>query len=64
MKTVMEVKGMKCGHCKASVEKACRVVAGVETAEADLKTGLVTVVGTASPEALKRAVADAGFEVV
>lgn len=64
METVIRVNGMMCGHCKASVEKACKAVPGAVEAVADLAAKQVTVTGTASPEALKKAIADAGFEVV
>lgn len=64
MKTVIQVEGMMCTHCKAAVEKACRAVPGTEDAVANLQAKNVTVTGTADVEALKKAIADAGYEVV
>lgn len=64
METVLHVKGMMCTHCKASVEKALLAVPGTESAVVDLMAKTATAVGTASYEALAKAVTDAGFEVV
>lgn len=63
MDTVLHVEGMMCTHCKAAVEKALCAIDGVTAAEANLQEKLVTVSGTASVDALKQAVIDAGFEV-
>ena len=38
MEKTMAVEGMKCMHCKASVEKALKAVDGVLDAEADLES--------------------------
>lgn len=64
METVLRVEGMMCTHCKAAVEKACKGVAGVIDAEVDLKAKTATVNGEADVEMLKKAIVDAGFEVV
>lgn len=64
METVIKVEGMMCNHCKAHVEKACKDVAGTTDAVVDLQAKQVTVTGTASAEALKKAIADAGYEVI
>lgn len=63
MKTVINVEGMMCGHCKATVEKACQAVPGVETAEVSLEDKTVTVTGTADSAALRKAIIDAGYTV-
>lgn len=63
MKTVIQVKGMMCGHCKAMVEKVCKAVPGVEDAVVDLQAGNVTVTGSTDIPAVKKAIADAGYEV-
>ena len=60
---VIGVDGMMCGHCTAAVEKACRSVPGVLAAEADLEKKQVTVRGEADPEALEKAIIDAGYTV-
>ena len=64
MTTVIRVEGMMCNHCKAAVEKACKAAPGTAEAVADLQAKTVTVTGDASAEALKKAIADAGYEVV
>lgn len=61
---VIKVEGMMCMHCKAHVEKACKSVAGTVDAVVDLEAKNVTVTGDASVEALKKAIIDAGYEVV
>lgn len=60
----MKIEGMACGHCKAAVEKALNAIEGVE-AQVDLaaKTAVVQTEGV-SAEVLKKAVEDAGYEVV
>ena len=63
MKTVICVEGMMCPHCKARVESACKAVSGVTDAVVDLQQKNVTVTGTASVDALKKAITDAGYEV-
>ena len=64
MEIVLQVKGMMCTHCKASVEKALMAVPGTETAVVDLMAKTATATGSASREALAHAITEAGFEVV
>ncbi len=64
METVIKVEGMMCPHCKAMVEKVCKAVPGTTDAVVDLQAKNVTVQGTADLEALKKAIVDAGYEVV
>ena len=64
MDTVIKVNGMMCTHCKARVESVCKAVEGVLDAVVDLQKKQVTVTGTANVDALKKAIADAGYEVV
>lgn len=64
MKTVLNVEGMMCTHCKAMVEKVCKAVPGTVDAVVDLQKKQVTVTGEASVDALKKAITDAGYEVV
>ena len=51
-----------CAHCVAHVEKALNALPGV-TAAVDLDSKTAVVTGDASDEALKKAVADAGYQV-
>ena len=64
METIIYVNGMMCPHCKAMVEKVCKAVPGTVEAVVDLQAKNVTVTGTADVEALKKAIIDAGYEVV
>ncbi len=64
METVIKVEGMMCSHCKARVESVCKAVAGAQDAVVDLQAKTVTVTGNADAQALKKAITDAGYEVV
>jgi len=64
METVIYVNGMMCPHCKAMVEKVCKAVPGTVDAVVDLHAKNVTVTGDADVAALKKAIVDAGYEVV
>ena len=64
METVIMVEGMMCPHCKARVEQVCKAVPGATDAVVDLQAKNVTVSGAADVEALKKAITDAGYEVV
>ena len=61
----MKIEGMACGHCKAAVEKALNAIDGVK-AEVNLeaKTASVDAPADMDKEVLKKAVEDAGYEVV
>ena len=62
MNKTMNIEGMMCAHCVSHVEKALTAL-GVQ-ADVDLASGTAVVTGNASDEALKKAVTDAGYEVV
>ena len=64
METIINVNGMMCPHCKAMVEKVCKAVPGTVDAVVDLHAKNVTVTGDADVAALKKAIVDAGYEVV
>ena len=64
MEVVIKVEGMMCTHCKARVENVCKAVPGAVDAVVDLQEKQVTVTGEASVDALKKAIADAGYEVI
>ena len=64
MENVIYVNGMMCPHCKARVEQVCKGIAGTVDAVVDLQAKNVTVTGTADVVVLKKAIADAGYEVV
>ena len=61
----LNVKGMHCGHCKARVESALKVVKGVKSADVDLenaKAEVKFVPSKVGEDALIAAIVDAGFE--
>ena len=64
METVIKVEGMMCTHCKARVESVCKAVDGAQDAVVDLQAKTVTVTGNANPEDLKKAIVDAGYEII
>ena len=64
MVTVLKVEGMMCVHCKARVEAVCKAVPSVTDAVVDLEAKQVSVTGNADAELLRKAITDAGYEVV
>lgn len=66
MTTVINVNGMMCEHCKATVEKVTKAVEGVSNSIVNLDAKNVTIEyadGT-DIEKVKKAITDAGYEVV
>ena len=63
MTKTISIEGMMCMHCAGRVEKALNALPGV-TATVDLDGKLATVIGEVSDEALRKAVTDAGYDVV
>ena len=55
------VTGMSCAACSARVEKAVGKVPGVTSCSVSLLTNSMGVEGTASPEAVIKAVREAGY---
>ena len=64
METVIMVNGMMCPHCKARVESVCKEMPGVTDAVVDLQKKNVTVSGECDLDAVKKAITEAGYEVV
>ena len=59
------VAGMTCNHCVTSVREEVGEIAGITDIDVDLATGRLTVAGeNISDDAVKAAVAEAGYEVV
>jgi copper chaperone CopZ len=59
------VSGMTCSHCVLSVREEVSEVSGVQSVDVDLASGRLTVTGeNVSDDAVKSAVADAGYEVI
>lgn len=61
----MTIEGMSCGHCSARVEKALNALEGV-TAVVDLenKCANITLTAEIDNDTLKKAVEDAGYDVL
>ena len=55
------ITGMSCAACQAHVEKAVSKVSGVESVSVSLLTNSMGVEGSASSEAIVKAVEDAGY---
>ena len=64
MEKKMMIDGMKCMHCKASVERSLKCVAGVTEAEVDLeaKTARIIADTEGADDVLMAAVKAKGFE--
>jgi copper ion binding protein len=64
MKKTLTVEGMSCAHCVSHVREALESVPGVSKAEVDLDKKRAIVEGSSlDDEAMKAAVAEAGYEV-
>jgi copper chaperone len=58
------VEGMTCSHCVLSVREEVSEIPGVTSVDVDLASGRLTVTSRAvGDEAIRVAVADAGYEV-
>ena len=64
MKKTLSVEGMKCDHCRSSVEKALSCIPGVKKVKVDLKSKKATVESKEdiAETILIEAVKAAGFE--
>ena len=64
MEKKMLIDGMKCMHCKATVEKALKGIAGVTEAEVDLeaKTARIILDADVPDDVLIDTVKEKGFE--
>ncbi len=58
---LFHIQGMNCSHCRLSAENALKSVPDVESAQVDLQSGEARVTGTASREALEKAIESCGF---
>ena len=65
MKKTINIEGMMCGHCEASVKKALEALPGVESAAVSHKEGtaVVELSSEVSDEVLKKAVEDKDYTV-
>nr|NLJ03726.1 heavy metal transporter [Bacillota bacterium] len=65
MKKVVKINGMTCEHCQKRVQTALDALPGIK-AKVNHKKGeaVITVDGAWNEDALRNAVAEAGYEVV
>ena len=65
MTKTMKIEGMMCMHCSSRVESVLNAIEGV-SAKVDLekKCAVVTLSAEVSDDVLRKAVTDAGYEVV
>lgn len=63
----VKVSGMRCGGCAAAVARALEAVAGVDSVDVDLESGMATVrfneAAGGGPEGFAGAIQRAGFGV-
>ncbi|MDO5133450.1 MAG: heavy metal translocating P-type ATPase, partial [Eubacteriales bacterium] len=66
MTKTMEIKGMMCMHCEATVKKALEAVAGVTAADVSHEKGtaVVSMDAEVADDVLKKAVEDKDYEVL
>ncbi|MDE5975189.1 MAG: heavy-metal-associated domain-containing protein, partial [Muribaculaceae bacterium] len=67
LKTIYPVAGMGCAACAARIEKTLSSAPGVEAAVVNFANSTVSVSfdqGLTSPEALRKAVVDAGYDLI
>ena len=60
--TTYHVPAISCGHCKSAIEGEVGALDGVESVVVDIASKSVAVVGTASDEAVRSAIVEAGYE--
>ena len=65
MTKTMNIEGMMCGHCEATVKKALEALDGVQSAEVSHEKGtaVVTLASDVSDDVLKKAVEDKEYTV-
>jgi copper chaperone len=60
--TLYHVPGISCGHCKNAIEAEVGALDGVESVVVDIDSRKVAVVGSASDDAVRAAIVEAGYE--
>ena len=56
------VPGISCGHCKSAIEGEVGALDGVESVVVDIESKQVAVVGSATDDAVRAAIVEAGYE--
>lgn len=65
-KTILNVKGMKCGGCENTIEEAVKACAGVLSVKAQHQEGIVEIEyeeASADLAAIERVIVEKGFVV-
>ena len=62
MKKTYKVGGMMCAGCAGNVERALKVMPGVQTVTVDLIAGTVTVEGDVTDAEVADTIEDTGFD--
>lgn len=62
MEKKYKVGGMACGGCVANVKRAVEAIPGVEAVTVDLATGVATVKGNVTADAVAEVVENIGFD--
>ncbi len=60
----IKVQGMRCNHCKASIEKAINELPSVTSATVDLQSGVLEIYGDVQMKEIAKIIKQLGFEVV
>ena len=60
--TTYRVPGISCGHCKSAIETEVGALVGIESVVVDIDAKQVAVVGSASDDAVRAAIVEAGYE--
>lgn len=68
-KITLEVNGLTCGHCAASVREELEEIPGVASVEVDVRKGATSKVavdlgGEVTDAAIRDAISEAGYELV
>ncbi|MCW2518340.1 MAG: copZ [Mycobacterium sp.] len=64
MSVLLEVHGMSCAHCVATITSAVSPLPGVTGVDVALAAGTVRIAGTPEEGAVVAAIEDAGYDVV
>lgn len=60
--TILDVKGMTCGHCVKAVTAAIQALDAQARVDVDLAQGIVRVESTSPADTIARAIVEAGYE--
>lgn len=61
---IIKINGMSCMNCVRHVKEALEELSGITNIEVDLENKQAVVQGTASEEAIRAVIDEAGYDVV